>query len=71
MRSNPIHPSSIPAGPPLVNPPVMDPPITSSDFSEIPPPPPVDFSDIPPPPRVTDLESVSEEDKNQLLDELK
>ena len=49
----------------------MDPPITSSDFSEIPPPPPVDFSDIPPPPRVTDLESVSEEDKNQLLDELK
>ena len=71
MRLNPIHPPSIPAGPPLVNPSVMDLPITSSDFSEIPPPPPVDFSDIPPPPRVTDLESVSEEDKNQLLDELK
>ena len=71
MRLNPIHPPSIPAGPPLANPSVMDPPITSSDFSEIPPPPPVDFSDIPPPPRVTDLESVSEEDKNQLLDELK
>ena len=71
MRPNPIHPPPIPTGPPLVSPPLTNPPSTNSDFSEIPPPPPVDFSDIPPPPQVTDLESVSEEDKNQLLDELK
>ena len=71
MRPDPIHPPPIPTGPPLVSPPLTNPLTTNSDFSEIPPPPPVDFSDIPPPPQVTDLESVSEEDKNQLLDELK
>ena len=54
-----------------MGPPPMAPPSPESDFSEIPAPPPVDFSNIPPPPQVRDLESVSEEDKNQLLDELK
>ncbi|MAK05047.1 MAG: hypothetical protein CMA03_04070 [Euryarchaeota archaeon] len=65
-------PVMAPAGPPPMAPPsevIQNNP--QSDFLDIPPPPPVDFSDIPPPPQVEKLESVSEEDKNQLLDELK
>ena len=68
MGPPPMSPPSISAP---MGPPSMAPPPPESDFSEIPAPPPVDFSDIPPPPQVRDLESVSEEDKNQLLDELK
>ena len=64
----PMSPPSMTAP---MGPPPMAPPSPESDFSEIPAPPPVDFSNIPPPPQVRDLESVSEEDKNQLLDELK
>ena len=68
MGPPPMSPPSISAP---MGPPSMAPPPPESDFSEIPAPPPVDFSNIPPPPQVRDLESVSEEDKNQLLDELK
>ena len=56
-------------------PPPMAPPLSNiqpnSEFSEIPPPPPVDFSDIPAPPNVEELQTVSDEDKNELLDVLK
>jgi len=62
-----LPPTVAPTGPPPMNPPLE----TTPEFSEIPPPPPVDFSDIPEPPEVNELETVSEEDKNELLDVLK
>jgi len=62
-----LPPTVAPTGPP----PITPPPETTPEFSEIPPPPPVDFSDIPEPPEVNELETVSEEDKNELLDVLK
>ena len=60
-----------PSGPPPMLPPTVAPSAPASDFSEIPAPPPVDFSDIPTPPEINELEAVSEEDKNELLDVLK
>ena len=51
--------------------PPMPPPTSSNDFSNIPAPPPVDFSDIPAPPNVGDLDSVTQADKDELLDVLK
>jgi hypothetical protein len=60
-------PTVAPSAPPPMAPPTQ----TNSEFSEIPPPPPVDFSNIPIPPQINELEAVSEEDKNELLDALK
>jgi hypothetical protein len=59
------------SGPPLMAPPPSSSPSAGSDFSDIPAPPPVDFSDIPNPPNVKDLETVTKEDKEELLDVLK
>ena len=64
-------PMAPPTVAPSAPPPMVAPPQTNSEFSEIPPPPPVDFSNIPMPPQINELEAVSEEDKNELLDALK
>ena len=64
-------PTAAPSGPPPMLPPTAAPNAPASDFSDIPAPPPVDFSDIPKPPEINELETVSEEDKNELLDVLK
>jgi len=66
-----LPPTAAPSGPPPMLPPTAAPSTPVSDFSEIPAPPPVDFSDIPAPPEINELEAVSEEDKNELLDVLK
>ena len=66
-----LPPTTAPSGPPPMLPPTTVPSGPPSDFSNIPAPPPVDFSDIPSPPEIDQLETVSEEDKNELLDVLK
>ena len=70
-----VAPSTAPPTAAPTAPPPMAPPLSNiqpnSEFSEIPPPPPVDFSDIPAPPNVEELQTVSDEDKNELLDVLK